>query len=262
MFIEVVQLFIFLYDMDIKAIFGLVCGFLTASLIRYNPKVFLFLFFVYVPHDGYGQCVATFTDLSPKNPVCSFQWLLYPAGGKIKINLSPLTIYNRYLFTTVGESTEDTNLSLYDSLGTLLASNDDASDCLGCKQSTILFNATGLYTGAYLILSKSGCEDLDTGNIRFNVTNDYDFAPEIIEPETPFYPCKGKTFDLDTSANSLPVNAWSSSDPGVATINSDTGVVTFIKSGTVKIKLIGNFSCETIKTYHVIATETSFITHD
>lgn len=224
-------------------------------------KCVLFLFICFITN-GYGQCHPTITDFGPYNPVCSFQWLSYPSGGKIRINLSPLTAYNTYRFTTVGESVEDTYLALYSSSGVLLASNDDAADCIRCKQSTILFDSQGFYSGAYIILSKSGCQNLNSGNIRFNVTNDYDPPPTIIEPEIPFYPCKGKTVDLDASAVFLPSNPWSSSDPSIATIDPATGVVTFLKTGVVKIKLIGNLNCETINTYNIIATQTSAITHD
>jgi hypothetical protein len=98
--------------------------------------------------------------------------------------------------------------------------------------------------------------------MRFNVTNNYDPPPDIIEPETPFYPCKGKTVDLDASAFALPPNPWTSSDPATASIDPVTGVVSFLKAGTVQIKLLGNLSCETIKTYNVIETQTSAITHD
>jgi hypothetical protein len=244
---------------DLQALFFLILGYVSD---RYKKIALSFCLFIYGLNNGYGQCLPTFTDFGPYNPVCSFQWLSYPGGGQIRINLSPLTIANTYRFTTVGETVEDTYLAFYDSSGTVLASNDDDADCLGCKQSTILFDSQALYSGAYLILSKSGCQDLSVANMRFNVTNNYDAPPDIVEPEIPFYPCKGRTVDLDTSAISLPVNPWSSTDSSVAVINSATGIVTFLKAGIVQIKLIGNLNCETIKTYHVVATETSAITHD
>ncbi|WP_237732374.1 hypothetical protein, partial [Flavobacterium sp. UGB4466] len=232
-------------------------------VIYYRKKrnlLFFFYFFLGIVH---GQCVPTFTDSVLYNPVCSFQWVTHPSGGQVRINLSPLTFNNTYTFTTVGESSEDTFLALYNSSGVLLASNDDASDCIKCKQSTIQFNSQAFYSGAYVIISKSGCLDLNNVIMRFNAINNYDPPPKIIEPEIPFYPCKSKSVYLKSSAIVLPAKPWSSSDPSLATVDPETGEVKFLKEGIVKIKLRGNLNCETIKTYNIInIPQTSVITHD
>ncbi len=234
--------------------------FVCFSFFREKRSIlFFFTVFFEIMH---AQCVPTFTDPNLYNPVCSFQWLTYPSGGQVRINLSPLTFNNTYTFTTVGESSEDTFLALYDSSGALLASNDDASDCINCKQSTIQFNSQSFYSGTYIILSKSGCRDLNNPNIRFNVINNYDPPPRIIEPVVPFYPCIGQSVQLKASAIVLPPKPWSSSDPDIATVDPETGEVKFLKEGIVKIKLLGNLTCETIRTYNIINTQTSAITHD
>jgi hypothetical protein len=213
-----------------------------------------------------GQCTPTYTDSGLHNPVCSLQETTSYSSGIIRINFSSMLPSNLYSFTTVGSSSEDTHLAFYDSSGVLLAQNDDAANWVGCKQSTIEYLTTVALNGAYVILSKKGCQELTSStSIWYNVTNPYNKAPIIKESNTPFYACKDTTAQFnavigDGTAVSSPV--WKSSDPSIAEIDENTGFVSFIKADLVKIYLKDTLNCEVFKTYLVVETETSAITHD
>lgn len=147
----------------------------------------------------------------------------------------------------------------------MLAENDDATNWVGCKQSTIEYLTTEALNGVYIILSKKGCQELTSStSVFYNVTNPYNVDPIIKEPNTPFYPCKDTTAQFyAVTGDDTPVSSpvWRSSDPSIATI-TNTGFISFINAGLVKIYLTGALTCEVFKTYLVVETITSAITHD
>jgi hypothetical protein len=223
---------------------------------------FYIIIFFGVLYNGNAQCLPTVTNNDNNNPQCSDQWTPTYSSGVIKINIYLMVLdTNTYTFSTVGETLDDTYLSLYDSSGTLLASNDDYTAC-HCKQSTIEFSPKDLnvMSNCYIILSKPNCDPLVLKTkIKYNVRNDSNTEPVITYPPISLTLC-GETQVQFTSSNAIP-NSWVSLDPAIATIDSNSGLATFIKEGIAKIQLSGNLSCVVVNNYLVhIATKTSIIT--
>jgi hypothetical protein len=210
-------------------------------------------------------CVANITNSDPNQAVCSDQWFpnnsTYYNTGVIKINMDYLVFNaNFYTFSTVGETLGDTYLSLYDSNGTLLASNDDDVSC-NCKQSTITYNPSDDEVNKknfYIILSKPGCNPLDfAARIKYNVRNTSNTQPEITTPDK--YSICGRTQLQFVGKNNI-TNTWISKDESIATIDKSTGLASFLKEGIAKIQLSGVLNCNIVNNYLVHITTTSTIT--
>lgn len=212
---------------------------------------------------SYAQCTETYLETLPMNPVCSLQEMGTYTYGIVRINLDPLLQNYVYRFSTVGLTTGDTHLFLYDASGSLIVENDNNElndvDTYESEQSTITYTPDSQVTGAYLILAKSGCNPLDfSTKLEYNVTNSSDF-PYLIE-NLEDNVCMGNTVTLTVPSGGNPRN-WLSSDPLVATIDS-SGTVTFLRQGLVTISVeTGNFSCVSTKKCKVVDVATSSITN-
>lgn len=199
-----------------------------------------------------SPCINITKEVAIQNAVCSDQRIDAAAGEIIKIPLTNLTVSNTLVFSTVGESTDDTFLGLYDASGNLLKSNDDDGDCKGCKQSTISYDLKeNSISGAYVIISRPDCKVLDSETkIKFSLRNPYNNEPIIKSPiET--IQCVGSSI-IFTHEKGI-ANPWLSDASDVATIDSSTGVANFIKPGIAIILLRGEFNCTIIKNYIVRA---------
>ncbi len=75
------------------------------------------------------------------------------------------------------------------------------------------------------------------GSININVSSG---APVIPAFTSSGQACVGSTI---TMANALPSGTWSSSNTGVATINSTTGILGGVAAGTTTISYVVNYSC-------------------
>lgn len=209
---------------------------------------------------SFAQCIPTEIK-GPINLVCSDQYLGDITGGIIKISLGSFGGENVHSFSTVGLSNEDTYLALYDSLGNLLASNDDDTNCSSCKQSTLKYKSPFVgVSNPYLIISKPGCSSLSTSvNLKYNVRNDYNTEPKILSPIN-LIQCSGTSANFTHNTDSVEdANPWSSSDPNIIAIDSATGYAEFKNSGIVSITLKGKSSCNVVYFYKVVNTSTSSI---
>jgi hypothetical protein len=215
-----------------------------------------------------SQCTPTNVIAATEYPVCSDKITSSFNTGILKLSFSEINSGATVTFSTVGETTGDTFLSYYDSVGNLLAFNDDESNCGGCKQSTVSYtnSSGGFLAGSYLIVSKPSCGSLDFDvKIKYNQRSAYDEAPVLIFP-----PPLTKSIDLCSSpivtfmvsgTPPLSLTPWTSLDTSVATINSSTGEATFIKSGVAKIQVEkAGGACKAINNYIVNIMETSIIT--
>jgi hypothetical protein len=228
---------------------------------------YLWLLFL-IHYCSIAQCTPTNT-INNVNPVCSDDYIGIQSSGIIKIKLAPIQSSNKHVFSTVGESTGDTFLGLYDSSGNLISSNDDDANCGGCKQSTITYgdvSGGGIVSGLYLILSKPSCGSLNfTTDLKYSARNEYDLDPKISSPIGTVQ-CIGSEVNF---AYSLPPsivgdnlsNPWSSDDTSVATINSASGKAIFINNGIAKIKLSVKSSCTIVNNYIVKGSLTSIINY-
>jgi len=200
---------------------------------------------------SYAQCTPTYTETLSINPVCSLQEMgpYGASNGIVKISLDPLEAFYVYRFSTVGLTTGDTHLFLYDASGNLIVENDNNGlndvDTYESDQSTITYTPTARVMGAYLILAKSGCNALDfSTKLEYNVTNisDFPYLIENLEDNV----CVGNTVALTVASVGNPRN-WFSSDTSVATIDN-SGTVTFLNPGLVTISVAtGPFSCVSTK---------------
>lgn len=240
-------------------------------------KFFFFIvsFFFWVFHSS-AQCGKNgFTTTEPQLDIwfCSTKQYTTTSSGAVKIPINKLGIDNEFSFSTVGWTTEDTYLELYDGNGILLASNDNDSACGGCTQSTLVYtNSTGALIETptpYLIISKKGCLPLDAGiSFWYNVDNVYDSPPTIVTQATDLMgKCVNDLVDFEATNMShlTPANIdpWSSSDPLVLSIDRDTGMGQIHKSGAVIITATGGLmgNCEVKKRYVIkLEAETSPIT--
>lgn len=231
-----------------------------------------FLFVILIYYCSNAQCASTNT-INNLNPICGDLFIGVQSSGIIKIKLMDLFDTNTTVFSTVGETTGDTFLALYDSGNNLLASNDDDPNCGGCKQSTIRLVGVPYdgvrdirLSGYYLVLSKPGCATLDfSTDLKYNSRNEYDSDPKITSPIA-IVQCIGSTVNFIYSLPSGVVGdnlatPWSSEDTSVATINRSSGEVTFINNGIAKVKLSVKSSCPIINNYIVKGSLTSIINH-
>jgi hypothetical protein len=212
-------------------------------------------------------CTITNT-INNVNPVCDDNYIGIQNSGIIRINLVAINSSNKHVFSTVGESTGDTFLGLYDSSGNLISSNDDAN-CGGCKQSTITYGEVlggGNVSGLYLILARPSCGSINfTTDLKYSARNEYDLDPKISSPMGTVQ-CLGSevnfTYSLPPSiiGDNLS-NPWSSDDTSIATINSATGRAVFINNGIAKIRLRVKNSCIIVNNYIVKGSLTSTINH-
>lgn len=215
-----------------------------------------------------GQCVATNTILNV-NPTCGDEFIGVQSSGIIKIKLVPISSSNKNVFSTVGQSSGDTFLELYDSANNLITSNDDDPTCGDCKQSTITYGPItggGNVSGLYLILSKPGCSSLNfSTDLKYSARNEYDLDPKISSPISTIQ-CVGSTvdllYDLPTGivADNL-ITPWSSENTTVAIVDNTTRKVNFISNGIAKIKLSVKSSCVIINDYIIKGSTTSVIEH-
>lgn len=233
-------------------------------LIKKNRN-FYFLFilnsFLLTAQSG---CISTKSEVSIQGFVCSDQSIGgdYYISNRYKINFNTTDVLNIHTFSTVGESNEDTELYLYDSTtNTILAYNDDDSNCGGCKQSTIVYNESfSNHKNLYVVVAKKGCNSITLPTkVKFSARNPYNLDPRIVTPES-IIQCVGNivTFTYDPSTTTIP-SPWLSLTPDVVSINETTGVANFISSGIAKIQLQGNSSCIIINNYIVNGMETSSI---
>lgn len=221
--------------------------------------VFLFNTFCSV-----AQPCSNVTNTIPnQQPNCSDAFIGPQTAGIIRINLTPILSSNTHVFTTVGETVGDTFLSLYDSSNTLISSNNDATNCGGCKQSTITYGgfASGVaVSGLYLILSKPGCIGLDfTTDLKFSARNTFNSEPQITTP-VEFIQCVGNKVQFEFAPNSTDVaSPWSSLTPSIVTIDATSGLAVFLTTGLAEINLAGKFSCIVKNKYLVKGSPTSSI---
>ena len=143
---------------------------------------FIFLFFLLIVFDftnAYAQCIPNKVDTNNVSLGCSTLVNRAFVGHKYKIRFTPMSNTNIYTFSTVGETTEDTEMYLYDDTNnSILAYNDDDSNCGGCKQSTITYTETTMDTRYfYIVLAKSGCQDL---SIKSNLKIDIQLLTSVI----------------------------------------------------------------------------------
>lgn len=209
-------------------------------------------------------CVSTNSEVSLQGFVCSDQLIGGDSyvGKKFKIGFNYTDVLNIHTFSTVGESNDDTELYLYDGdSNTVLAYNDDDSNCGGCKQSTLIYNEpTSNHKILYVVVAKKGCNNLtNPTKVKFSARNPYNMDPRILTP-TSIIQCVGNlaTFTYDPSTTTIPT-PWLSLTPDVVTIDEKTGIANFISPGIAKIQLQGNSSCIIINNYIVNGMKTSTI---
>lgn len=220
--------------------------------------LFIFLFFI-ASAKIYSQCAFTETS-TVLGSVCSDEVTAAFNSGIIKIPIGAIGIGNTHSYSTVGETTGDTFLGLYDGSGNLLASNDDDSDC-ECKQSSLSYtnNTPVNIANPYIILSKPGCEAINFQvRIVYNVRNEYDAAPVVFSPSTLKDKCSGEIVQF-TALNPGTGESWTSLTPDLISINSSNGEALILKGGFAKIELKRG-SCTVRKTYLIKIPATSAIT--
>jgi hypothetical protein len=235
-------------------------------LFFFRKKYAFFFFELFFVFASYSQCTVTPTlTYNIADFVCNVSSSPLYNSGIIKFNLSPLLQNSIYQFSTFGQSIGDTHLYLYQRDGTLIADNEDNSVdntfTYTNKQSVLYFKPQSNTSNGdyYIILSKANCELLD-----FDVTLQYNVTPsisaKIVDPTGGVNACTGNSYTLTYSDKKA--GSWLSSNTTVATINSNTGRLTFINEGKVKITVENQSSCLATKNYNVVKTITSAISHN
>lgn len=224
----------------------------------------LFLIVCFGTMNAQTGCVPTVLDSNILGFVCSDQRTGPYNNTKPKIRFTATDVLNIHTISTVGETDEDTEIYLYDNLSnTILAYNDDDSNCGGCKQSTIVYNENVSNSrDLYVVIAKKGCNQLTLPtSIKYNARNPYNIDPKILSPIA-IVQCIGSivqfTFDPTTTTISAP---WVSLTPDIVRIDATTGLANFLTTGIATIQLRGNSSCNIINHYVVKGSLTSSINH-